>query len=373
MIRNLSIGAVFLIAFASCRQSTPAESRVEVPTTTVHRMDVRTDIFYVADIQAVRNVEIRARVNGYLEKIFVDEGNAVKEGQLLFKIDDEEYLAQQNRALAHEKIAEAQLKTAQVELERVRLLVNKGVIATTELELAQANLDVAKASIEQAKAEQAVANVRLVHTNIISPFSGMINRIPLKLGSLVSEGTLLTTISDVSAVNVYFQVSETQFLSFAKSNRTLLDSLFKINVELVLADGSTFPAKGKIETVESEFEEGTGVLSVRARFDNPDHLLKHGATGRIKIRRMLKNATLVPQKSVVEIQDRDYVFVIDKNSQAVMKNFVPLGRYKDFYIVKSGLAEGEEIVYEGVQSLREGTVVQPKQLKLTDVYLVAND
>ena len=212
------------------------------------------------------------------------------------------------------------------------------------------------------------AKVKLNNTSIRSPFDGVINRIPSKLGSLIQEGDLLTTISDISAMNVYFRVSETDYLKFVKSRADAFERLTKIDVELVLADGSIYPGKGRIEAIESEFEEGTGALALRARFVNTDNLLRHGSSGRIKIKRSFPGALLVPQKSVMEIQDKDYVFTVDANNMVVMQSFVPLQRFQDYYIVRQGLEKGQRIVYEGVENLREGMIVRPLAISVDEAY-----
>lgn len=357
------------ISIISCNniEKTNEEKEInEIPVTEVVTKDITTQLEYVADIQAVQNVEIRARVEGYLEQICVDEGKFVKKGQPLFKINDEEYVAALNSAKADLKAAEAELKTAEVELERVKLLVEKNVIAKTEADLANAKLEIAKARIEQTKAHEIAAAVKLAHTQIKSPFNGIIDRIPFKLGSLISEGTLLTTLSDIEAVNVYFKVSEIEYLDYFKDQKN--DAMLSGMVELDLADGSTFNAIGKIETMESEFEPGTGALAIRARFNNKDHLLKHGSTGKVRIKQKIKNALLVPQKSVVEIQDKNYVFIVDETNMIIMKSFKPRARYGDFYVVQNGLEPKQKIVYEGVQSLREGSIIKPLPTDIDDIY-----
>ncbi|MBS1543904.1 MAG: efflux RND transporter periplasmic adaptor subunit [Bacteroidetes bacterium] len=369
MIRKPILVISLFCCFWSCKKTTEETTTGnEFPVTEVSSKDVVADVYFVADIQSVRNVEIRARVNGYLKSILVDEGAAVKEGQTLFRIDEEEYQARLNSATADLKSAEAAMKTAQVELERVNLLVQKNVIANTELELAQAKIDQAKAQIDQAKANEVAAKVKLNNTSIRSPFDGVINRIPSKLGSLIQEGDLLTTISDISAMNVYFRVSETDYLKFVKSRADAFERLTKTDVELVLADGSVYPGKGRIEAIESEFEEGTGALALRARFVNTDNLLRHGSSGRIKIKRSFPGALLVPQKSVMEIQDKDYVFTVDNNNMVVMQSFVPLQRFQDYYIVRQGLEKGQRIVYEGVENLREGMIVRPLAISVDEAY-----
>lgn len=363
------IGYIAIMMVLGCGETTSNNTvSTEYPVTEVFTKDVTTELEYVADIHAVQNVEIRARIEGYLEQILIDEGKEVHKGQLLFKINEEEYRAQLNSARANLTSAEAETKSAEVELERVRLLVAKNVITKTEVDLALAKLDIAKAKVEQAKADVVVASVKLTHTNIRSPFNGVIDRIPYKLGSLISAGTLVTTLSDISAVNIYFKVSEIEYLEFFKEKGENNESSFGSSVELVLADGSVYPFTGKIETMESEFEPGTGAIAVRARFNNPHKILKHGSTGKIRVKEKIKNALLIPQKSTLEIQDKTYVLVVDENNMITMKSFEPLQRYEDFYIVKSGLKPGQRILYEGLQSAREGSIIKPKPVSLKDVY-----
>lgn len=369
MIHHNVIGVIAIMMVLGCGESTSNYTvSTEYPITEVYTKDVTTELEYVADIHAVQNVEIRARVEGYLEQILIDEGKQVRKGQLLFKINDEEYRAQLNSAKANLSSAQAEMKSAEVELERVKLLVAKNVITKTEVDLALAKLEIAKAKIEQARADVVVASVKLMHTDIRSPFNGVIDRIPYKLGSLISAGTLVTTISDISAVNIYFKVSEIEYLEFFKENGGNNESSFGSSVELVLADGSVYPFTGKIETMESEFEPGTGAIALRARFNNPHKILKHGSTGKIRVKEKIKNAIIIPQKSTLEIQDKTYVLLVDEHNMVVMKSFEPLQRYEGFYIVKSGLKPGQKIIYEGVQNLREGTVIKPKQLSSKKVY-----
>lgn len=357
-----------------CNSTTPnvADAGVEVPVTVVNTMNIETDLNFVADINAIQNVEIRARVNGYLEKIYVDEGRSVEKGQLLFKINDEEYKAELHRADANLKSAEAEYKSAQVERERVKMLVEKEVIAKTEMDLAIAKIDIALAKIEQAKADAIAARVKLEHTSIRAPFSGVIDRIPYKLGSLISQGTLLTTVSDASFINAYFNISEVEYLRYLETHPDLADSINGQEVELILADGSIYEAKGKIETMESQFDEATGTIAIRARFENKQGLLKHGSNGKIKVRRKLNKVMVIPQKATMEIQDRNFVFLVNEQNMVVMQSFIILQRYKDFYIVKSGLEPGQKIVYEGVQNIREGSVIKPRSTNVKEIYNLTN-
>jgi membrane fusion protein (multidrug efflux system) len=317
-------------------------------------------------------VEIRARVEGYLEEIFVDEGKLVKEGQLLFKINDQEYLAELNRSKANIASAEAETRSALVELERIKLLVNKNVVAKTELDLAEAKVEIARSKMKIGQAEETAAEIKIANTSIRSPFDGVIDLLPLKKGSLINVGTLLTTISNIENMYAYFTVSEVEYLEFTRLNRKS-DSVFLNNVELYLADETKYPSKGKIETLGSEFQEGTGAIAARAKFKNPIHTLKHGATGKVRVHEMQTKAMLIPQKSVLEIQDKNYVFLFDKKTHVVtMKSFVPVRRFGDYYIVAKGLNEHDLIVFEGIQNVREGTVITPRVIS-TEELLKTNE
>lgn len=329
------------------------------PTLYPLQQDVDLQVDYSAGIKAIRNVEIRARVEGYLDQILVDEGQRVVKGQLLFKINDEEYRAALNKARAQIKVAEAEVASAQIEMDRIRLLVEKSVVTRTELDLAQAKLEIAKARIEEARSEEARALLKVSNTEIRSPFDGVVNLIPFKMGSLIREGDLLTTLSDVSRVYAYYNVSEVEYLEGLAGDKD--DSLRRSRVELVLADGSIFPAPGRIETMAGEFDKETGSIALRAVFDNKNYLLKHGSTGKIRLHRFIRHAMLVPQKSTLEIQDKLFVFVVN-NNMVSLKSFKPLQRLGQYYIVADGLNRKDIIVYEGVQNLQEGQMIEARLL-----------
>jgi len=352
-LRFISFGLLFLIG---CGQKhSKQEQLTEYPVTRIISKDTLLYKEYVSDIHAIRNVEIRARVQGYLDHIYVDEGQAVKKGQLLFMINGEEYQAKLAEAKANLSSANAEAVAMKLEMDRVKILVDKKVVSETELRLAKAKLDAANARIEEARSAESTAAIRLSHTNIRSPFDGIIDRIPYKIGSLIDEGTLLTTVSDPHIIYAYFKVSEREYLEYKKQKE---DSRAE-EVELVLADGTSHKYTGVIETMEGEFENTTGTIAFRARFPNSENLLKHGSSGKVRLASELKNVLLVPQKSTFEIQDRTYVYLIDADNVAKMKSFVPRMRFAHYYIVQSGLKEGDQIIYEGIQDMREGMKIKP--------------
>ena len=334
-----------------------------LPVTNVLMKDTNLFREYVADIQAVQNVELRARVQGFLERIYVDEGQVVKKGQILFKINDEEYRAELAKANANLESAIAEAKASELEVDRLQVMVEKKVISDTELSVAQAKLKAVNARIEQSRWAKSNAELRLSYTSIRAPFHGIIDRIPFKVGSLIDHGTLLTTVSDIGEVFVYFNVSEGEYLEYMKSNVEESNGRNSL-VKLMLADGTPYPYDGSVETMGGEFQASTGSISFRARFPNPNSILKHGATGKIRLSNTVTDAIMIPQKAAFEIQDKNFVFVVDSSNQVRMRNFVPKTRFSHYYIVESGLKSGEKIVYEGIQEIRDGMRIIPKQVRM---------
>lgn len=355
LIKISSICIVVLLT--ACSTGTESE-QTEAKFTLVNPvvMDTTYTNEYVADIHSVQNVEIRARVKGYIEAIHVDEGKPVRAGQLMFSISSKEYGEALTRAKAALKNAIAEEKSAQVDLKSAKSLVDKKVISNTELEIAQAKLDAASAKVESAKSDEASASLNLSLTEIKAPFDGVINRIPNKTGSLVDEGTLLTSISDNKEVFAYFNVSEKEYLDIISSGK----SDEKKEVELLLANSELHKQKGVVETVDGEFDKTTGNIAFRARFSNPDGILKHGSSGKIRLRNELKDAMIISQKSTFEIQEINYVFVVDKNNVVHMKSFVPKFRLPSLYVVASGLLATDKIIYEGIQQVKEGEKIIPQ-------------
>ncbi|ADY51990.1 efflux transporter, RND family, MFP subunit [Pseudopedobacter saltans DSM 12145] len=369
-ISQLLIASFGIFSISSCTvnstEKNPEQETKLVPVTSIISLDTIIYNDYIADIQAVKNVELRSRLTGFLEKIYVDEGASVRKGQILFKINDAEYSADLARAEAALNNAIADAKTVELEKQRTELLVNKKIVSKTELELANARFKAAQSKIEEAKSLQQLARTRLSQTLIRAPFDGTIDRIPLKEGSLLEEGALLTSVSDLSLVNVYFDISEKEYLNIATDS--LFDkNTFKKKVTLTLANGDVYPFEGMAEFAESEFATNTGSISLRARFKNPQGLLKHGSSGKINVPVETGETLAVHQKSVFEIQDRTYVYKLDKHNKIKMTPFKAGQRIGHFYLIDEGLNSQDQVVFEGVQGLKDGMNIQPNHLKPTEV------
>lgn len=304
---------------------------------------------YVSQIKSVRNIELRAQEKGYLQNIYVDEGQFVHAGQLLFRIMPKLYEAELLKA-------QAEAKATEIEVQNTKLLADKNIVSKNELALAQAKAD-------HAKAEVALAKLHLSFTEIRAPFDGTIDRIPLKLGSLIDEGELLTSLSDNSAMFAYFNVSEPEYLNFKSHAKNGVNT----KVHLLLANNEVLPFTGVVETIESEFDSETGNIAFRAKFPNPERLLKHGETGKVQMTVPLRNALIIPQKATYEIQEKKYVFVIDKNGVVHSRNITVINEMPDLYVVGSGLSEKDRVLLEGVQKVKEDDKIKAAFVAPKDV------
>ena len=333
------------------------EEVVEVQTLEVSTpisLDTTIHQEFVADIHAVQNVEIRARVKGYLDRILVDEGKQVKKGQVMFTINSQEYVADQARAKAVLSQASAELKAEELTLVNTRLLVDKNVISKNQLAISLAKVDGLKAKCEEALAHVRAAELKVENSNIRAPFEGIVDRLPFKRGTLVDEGTLLTTLSDNQNVFAYFNVSEQEYLAFSEQDGVNKSA----SVDLVLANGEKYSEKGLVETIEGEFDKNTGNIAFRARFANPNKLLRHGASGKVQLPKKVTDYWAIPQKSVFEIQEKSYVFVKEADGIVKMKSIVPDLRIPHFYLVKNGFSSKDTILIEGIQLVKQGQKIK---------------
>jgi membrane fusion protein (multidrug efflux system) len=340
-----------------------------LPVISVSNLAATTYREFPATVEGKVNVEIRPQVDGYLEHIYVDEGAYVRVGQPLFRINDQPYREQNSNASAALLASQANLEKAQLEVDRLTPLVKNNVVSDIQLKSAEASLQSAKANVAQAKAQAGNAQISLGYTLVKAPVSGYIGRIPHKIGSLVGRGEAqpLTVLSDVNEVYAYFSMSEIDFLQFKERipGNTLEEKIKNLPpVELTLADESFYSEKGKVETVEGQFDKTTGAISFRAVFPNNKGLLRSGNTGRVRIPTVHNEAVVIPQDATFELQDKVLVFVVGDSNKVVSRPIVVEGQTSNYYFVKNGLKTGEKIVYTGLSRLRDGAVIDPQPLSL---------
>lgn len=342
-LTSLLTGLFFVLVFSACKTKAIEQKETpRIPATNPLVMDTSFTKEYVAEIESIQNIEIRAKVKGYLESIKVDEGQQVAAGQLLFTIRSKEFEAE----LAQ---AQAKVKTAELEMQNVKTLQEKDIVSKAELALAVAKLN-------EARSELGIAETNLSFTKVVAPFSGIVDRLKFKVGSLVDEGTLLTSLSNNRSIYTYFNVTEAEYLDYkARQEHN--------EVSLIMANGEPFKYKGKIETIEAEFDKSTGNIPFRAEFPNPDLLLKHGETGKVQLTIDLKNALVIPQKATFELQDKTYVYVVDEKNMVKARNISIKHRLPNLYVVDSGLQSSDKILLEGIQTIKEDDKVETEFLQ----------
>lgn len=307
---------------------------------------------YPTSLKGVTDTDIRAKVDGYIEKIYVKEGQEVKKGQLLFKLETQ--TATQEAAAAKAKIS-----GQQVEVNRLIPLVERNIVSDVQLEAAKANLASAKSTY------QSIVE-RINYATIKSPVNGIVGTLPLRLGSYVSSQTAepLTQISDVSSIYAYFSVNEKEQLDIMMNapGESFQDKINKMEaVNLVLSNGMQYEQKGKIETFSGQANTQTGSFSVRARFANENKLLRSGGSGTIQIPTHLEDIIIIPQNATLELQDKRLALVVDKYNKVkavpIVVRAIPGGK---FYVVNSGLNLNDKILVEGVGIVTEGTLIKPE-------------
>jgi membrane fusion protein (multidrug efflux system) len=330
--------------------SLPACHRLEAQTESEHHKIVVTspkakDVIiteqYVCQIHSRRHIKVCALQNGYLQEVRVNEGQAVKRGDVMFKIVPTLYKARLDAELAEARLAELELKNTE------RLFKQK-VVSQNEVALYEAKLAKAKAKAKLAEAE-------LNFTIVKAPFDGIVDRLEQQLGSLIKEGEILTTLSDNSVMWVYFNVPESRYLDYMAGPYQDQESR---KIDLVLANGSKFPHSGKIGAIEAKFNNETGNIPFRADFPNPDSLLRHGQTGNVLIHQTLSNAILIPQRATFEILDRRYVYVVDKDDVPHQREIVVQHELEDLYVIRTGLVVTDRIVLDGIRQVHDGEKVE---------------
>jgi len=351
-----------------------------LPVITVSSVRATANQEYTASLEGKKDIEIRPQVDGYIDRIYVDEGARVRKGQPLFHINDRPYREQLNSAKASLAASKANLANAQINVSKLTPLVQNNVISDVQLKTAQAAYNAAEANVAQAEASVQSAQINLGYALIKAPANGYIGKIPLKTGSLVGTTTdePLTILSETREVYAYFSLSETDFMKFKDEfpGKTIEEKIKQMPaVDLVLADNSVYPEKGKVEIAEGQFDRTTGTINFRATFPNAQGILRSGNTGKIRIARNLGNAIIVPQEATFEIQDKIFVYTVADSNKIVIKPITVSGRTTNYYYVSNGVNQGERIVLSSQSTLmmgglRDGMPITP-QMVSTDSLLKA--
>jgi membrane fusion protein (multidrug efflux system) len=344
LIVGLSLGIV------GCQKKNNEELSSFFTVTRPWREKVEITQQYVAQIRGIQHIEIRSFEKGYLQNIFVDEGQTVSKGEKMFQIMP--YLAN-----AEFKKAKAEYEISKIELSNTEKLAKENVVSANELALA-------KAKCAKFTAELDLAKTHLDMTTIKAPFAGVVDRFQVRLGSLLEEGELLTTLSDIDKLWVYFNLSESDYLNYMKTYR---EKNAVSTVRLLLADGKPYKYPGQIDTIEADFNNETGNIPFRATFPNPEHLLRHGETGNILLTKTIDSALVVPQKATFEVLDKKYVYVVNEKGVVDVREIVVDKEVSHLFVIKSGVSEQNTILLEGIGKLSKGDVVRTKLIAKSEV------
>lgn len=342
LLALLSLCVLLYCTSCSSKAKEEKEEETKFLVTSPLRKDTTITNEYVCQIHASQHIELRALEKGYLQKIFVDEGQFVRQGQLMFQILPIQYQAELQKA-------QAEANYVGVEYKNTKLLSDSNIVSKNELALAKAKLD-------KANAEVTLAQVHLGFTQVKAPFDGIMDHFQVRLGSLINEGDLLSTLSDNRKMWIYFNVPEAEYLNYKTHAQE--ENLEKVN--LLMANRQLFNQSGVVQTIEADFNNETGNIAFRATFPNPQGLLRHGETGNIEMTLPLRNALIIPQKATFEVLEKKYVYVIGKDNVVRSREITIASELPHIFVVQAGLTKDDKILLEGIRQVRENQKIQYK-------------
>lgn len=363
-MKHISLFAALLGLTAACgsKQQMPEASN-EYAVVTLAATDAELNTTYPATIKGVQDIEIRPKIAGHIMKVLVDEGDFVKAGQALFMIDAVQYEAAVKQAQAQVNVIKANIATQQLTVNNKKQLLEANIVSRYDYDIAVNSLESLKAQLAQAEASLVSARNNLSYCTVTSPANGVVGSIPFRVGSLVSSAQAepLTTVSNISNVYVYFSMTEKQLLGLTRTSGGIDEAVKAMpEVQLTLADGTTYATPGHITAVSGVIDPTTGAVQMRATFDNAAKELRSGGTGNIVIPTKASGAILVPQNATFEIQDNRFVYVVNKDNTVASREItVMVQNDGQNFVVTDGLKAGERIVVEGVNQLKNGAKITP--------------
>lgn len=365
---GVALAAAGLLALAACKEKPFQMPPPEVTVTPVIQRDTPIYVEFVGQTKGFEDIDLRARVNGFLESIRFKEGSEVKKGELLYTIDPREYEARVAEAKGQLARAQTMLTNAEIEVKRIKPLVAIYAVSQRDLDNAEARQGSAQGEVDAAKAYLSNAELNLSYTMITAPISGIIGKTKAKVGEFVGlppNPMILNTVSNVDPILVEFFLSETDYLWAVRAyGAQVAESPKAMPLELILADGSVFPSKGRVNFADREVDPKTGTILIQASFPNPDKVLRPGQFGRVRfVANVRKGALLLPQRAVEELQGSYQVWVVGPGNKAQIRP-VKLGpKVGSLWVVEQGLTPGEQVILEGLTKVEPDMVVVPKPAK----------
>lgn len=364
-IKNCMFVALAALALVSCGKKSSSSladlQDNEFPVCTVGESSANMQTTYPATIKGLQDVEVRPKISGFITNVYVKEGQTVKAGQVMFTIDSETYQAAVRQARAAVGTARAQANTARLTYQNNKKLYAQHIIGQYELETALNSYKTAEASVAQAQASLASAEETLSFCTVVAPASGVVGDLPYKKGALVSSSNALTTVSNISVMEVFFSMSESEILSMSKTAGSIAGVIREMPVlKLQLADGTIYNQPGRLVKMSGVIDESTGAYSLIAHFPNPNHLLKSGGAGQIVVPHVRNNAVIIPQEATSQVQDKYFVYKVGKDNKVRYTEITvdPQNDGQNF-VVTSGLNMGDRYVTKGISKLTDGEAIKP--------------
>jgi len=361
--KNTGLIALSIVLLAACGGKQTANSELQYyPVVEVKKRDVQAFQSYTASMQGINNNDVRAKIQGYISEVLVDEGQHVSKGQIMFRLETNALSQNENAARSGISVAQAKVETAQVEVNKLKPLVEQNIVSKILLETAQANLSQAQSELEQAKANHKSIAANVDYSTIRSPIGGVVGKINMREGALVgpADQTPITTVSDISELYAYFSMNEAEYLSFLQETEgnTLDEKLRNVPmVELLMPNGKVYEQKGKISAITGQIDPQTGSVQFRASFPNKNRLLTNGNSGTIRIPKKYKNTIVIPETSIFEQQGKIYAYTVHQDTVKQME-ITEIERIDKLVLVESGLKQGDVVVESGVARLRNNTVIK---------------
>lgn len=363
LIRNTTLAVLSAVLFASCGgNETPQEEARPYPVVEVESRDVQAYQTYPTSIQGTNNNDVRAKIQGYISEVLIDEGQRVSKGQVMFRLETNSLSQNASAAQSGVAAAQASVEAAQVEMNKLQPLVNQNIVSPVLLETAKVNLLQAKSELEQAKATHKSITANVDYSIIRASMDGVVGKINLRSGALVgpADQTPITTISDVRELYAYFSMNESEYLNFLyeTEGNALEEKLNNVpQVELVMANGRIYEEKGKISTTTGQINPQTGSIQFRVSFPNKKNMLTNGNSGTIRIPKTYKNVLIIPETGIFEQQGKVFTYTVKKDTVRLTE-IKEIVRINNLVLVESGLKQGDIVVAGGVSGLRSNTVIR---------------
>ena len=369
MLKALCVLCLFLFScdkIVEEKKAPPPPPKVTVIETTTEEVKIYQE--FVGQVYGFKDIAIRARVEGFLEGVHFQEGSTIKKGKLLYTLESQPFEADVAAKMSMVAEAKTALAYAESDLSRVRPLAEENAVSKSDLDAAVARYDASIAGVEAAEANLRAANIQLGYTKIYTPINGIIGKTQAKVGDFVGKNpnpVILNVVSNIETVLVEFFITENQYLELARffrnKDKTQASQRGRAGVELLLADGSVYDHKGKIDFVGREVDPTTGALLVQASFPNPERLLRPGLFAKVKaITDIVKDGILIPQRCVTELQGLYSVMVVDEGNKIDRREVIVGPTIGEFWLIVEGLKPGEKVIYEGLQAVRDGVEVNPQ-------------